>query len=257
MKWWNMVTNEQLNKTKEIVENQYGRKVLAVFPLGSQTMDLVLPGSDLDLVVVVAPSLHDLFESSRFSQKLADQDVEIKDVRSFVEMLKKQNPGILNVINNDVYLLNPDYSFLMDEIWRDFDVFRCTMSALATVKTDLKRAAAQPEQASKFLARAWYNLDVAKYLLQYEKYPRPAQLAHAGRYIEVKKGDPTILPSLYGPNPADSMLEEAEKLMDKALKQKGSLHHASAKEILRIDSRLENSFQQTMRELFENGDPIL
>ncbi|MBF0579558.1 nucleotidyltransferase domain-containing protein [Erysipelotrichaceae bacterium RD49] len=248
-----MVTPEQLQAIKQTVEKEFGRKVLAVFPVGSRTMDLVLPGSDLDLVVVVAPSLHDLFESSQFAGKLEGQDVTIKDVRSFVEMLKKQNPGVLNILNNDVYLLDPDYSFLMDEIWRDFDVFRCTMSALATVKTDLKRAGAKPETAAKFLARCWYNLDVAKYLLQFEKYPRAKELEHAGAYIQVKKGNLAALGPLYGKDPAASMLKEAENLMEEALNKKSSLRHASALDTSRIDSLLENSFKKTLGELFWDG----
>lgn len=253
MKVKNMVTPEQLQAIKQTVEKEFGRKVLAVFPVGSRTMDLVLPGSDLDLVVVVAPSLHDLFESSQFAGKLEGQDVTIKDVRSFVEMLKKQNPGVLNILNNDVYLLDPDYSFLMDEIWRDFDVFRCTMSALATVKTDLKRAGAKPETAAKFLARCWYNLDVAKYLLQFEKYPRAKELEHAGAYIQVKKGNLAALGPLYGKDPAASMLKEAENLMEEALNKKSSLRHASALDTSRIDSLLENSFKKTLGELFWDG----
>lgn len=238
-----MTLMQKLEETKDRIEHQFGRKVLAVFPAGSQTRQMALPESDLDLIVVVFPSMQDLFLSRQVSEKLEKEDIEIKDVRNFFQMLKKQNPAVLTVLNSSEGLLDLDYCFLVDNSWRVYDVFRCTMAVLAMTFRDLTAAENKPEQAAKYLSRAWYNLDTAAFLAQYQYYPRPDELTHAGQYLQVKQQNLSVLQEVFGKDPSVIMREQTEALRQDILQKKINLRGDPAQKSMNSISFWKSSSQ--------------
>lgn len=83
------------------------RTVLFEAVYGSHNYNLVTPESDKDYKVFVLPNFDDLYKNHAVSSSVVgkDKDVETKDIRLLINLLKQSNPAYLEILfSNDVYV---------------------------------------------------------------------------------------------------------------------------------------------------------
>jgi len=101
-------------------------KVLAIYLQGSQNYMLDTETSDIDMNAFVLPSPEDLYYGRTVSKTYQTRfgQVEVKDFRLFVELVKKANPSYLELLNTrysivDKRLESIANNKLLDEIVKD------------------------------------------------------------------------------------------------------------------------------------------
>lgn len=97
-----------------------GLEVIAVFLQGSQNYNLDIYDdtyfSDIDIKAIVALSIEDIVDSKNkisfvvdYSGDQSEGQIEVKDIRSMLEMWEKQNQTYLEILFTDYYIINPHY----------------------------------------------------------------------------------------------------------------------------------------------------
>lgn len=101
-----------------------GYEVVGVFLQGSQNYNLDEYSekymSDFDTKCVVLPRLDDLiYERQQVSKtyvRANNEHIDIKDIRTVIEMFKKQNYAYIEILFTDFKVVNPKYLDLWDEL---------------------------------------------------------------------------------------------------------------------------------------------
>lgn len=97
-----------------------GLEVIAVFLQGSQNYNLDIYDdtyfSDIDIKAIVALSIEDIVDGKNkisfvvgYSGDQSEGQIEVKDIRSMLEMWEKQNQTYLEILFTDYYIINPHY----------------------------------------------------------------------------------------------------------------------------------------------------
>jgi hypothetical protein len=113
---------QELEKQKVQLEDK-GYRVLYLAVYGSQNYNLDEHSddytSDFDTKAVILPSLEDLVKGRSVSEVLNTEvgQCDVKDVRSFFQVLVKGNAAYLEVMCTNYKYLNPDYAHLWT--WTD------------------------------------------------------------------------------------------------------------------------------------------
>ena len=118
---------KELNRRYELLEEEgYEIAFLAVY--GSQNYDLDMNDSsylsDIDCVAVVIPSYKDFIEMKQPVSKSRDIDIkegykgkiDIKDIRLYMEYLKKQRLLYLETLFTDYYLVSATYENIFNKL---------------------------------------------------------------------------------------------------------------------------------------------
>lgn len=112
----------ELSKQKTILE-EMGYKVAYIALYGSQNYKLDLHTddyqSDIDTKAVIVPSLDDLVNNSKpVSIKVMSEtgEIDVKDIRVYMENLLKANPAYLETIFTDYYIIDVDFKDEFEEI---------------------------------------------------------------------------------------------------------------------------------------------
>lgn len=105
---------ELKNAWKHLESIGYEPYYLAVY--GSQNYNLDTPESDVDFKCIIIPTLDQLIKNSKPVSTVVEFNgwqIEIKDIRSYVESVVKCNINFLEILNTKYYLCkNPDDEFL-------------------------------------------------------------------------------------------------------------------------------------------------
>lgn len=106
-----MNIHEELSK----IYNEYKEKysILGVFLYGSQNYHLQTENSDLDVKMIILPSLEDLVRNSKPISTNIEYEhglIEIKDIRAYKETLFKMNPSYIEPLFTDYYILNEEHA---------------------------------------------------------------------------------------------------------------------------------------------------
>lgn len=93
--------------------HEFGEKrVFGVFPYGSMNYGSFTNSSDVDVRVVIIPSIQDIFKNERFlskEEKIDDNKVTYTDIRNFVKGLCNASPTHIEMIFSPFYYINPLY----------------------------------------------------------------------------------------------------------------------------------------------------
>lgn len=104
-----------LNDTIKLVDEDH---VVGVFLCGSQNYNLDTPQSDVDTKAIILPSFSDFaFDKEPRSWthiRENDEHIELKDLRSMFQIIRKQNINFVEILFTNYFYVNPDYA---DE-WR-------------------------------------------------------------------------------------------------------------------------------------------
>lgn len=101
------------------VIKKYGKEnVLGVFLYGSQNYNLATENSDVDTVAIIVPTFSDLCLQSPVSKELNidGEHCNVKDIREYMKMIKKQNINFTETLFTEYYWVNPKYK----TIWNLF-----------------------------------------------------------------------------------------------------------------------------------------
>ena len=81
--------------------------VVGIFLQGSQNYGLDLPTSDVDTKLLVTPSLYDLAMNNKPIStthiRENDEHTDIKDIRSYIQLFRKQNTNFLEILFTEYY----------------------------------------------------------------------------------------------------------------------------------------------------------
>lgn len=102
-----------IQKEMQQIYNKYSSKycVLAVCLYGSQNYGFQTPASDLDVKVIIMPTLDQLVKGTAQVSESVEYEhglIEIKDVRTFRTILMKLNPSYVEILFTPHYIVNPD-----------------------------------------------------------------------------------------------------------------------------------------------------
>lgn len=115
-----MADKKEILKALEVIKKQLeneGHHVLALFLQGSQNYGLELNTddyvSDIDAKAFIMPTFEDLYHNRRISKTVETPYglVDVKDIRHFVDLMKKTNPSYVELMFTE-YSLIEDESFL-------------------------------------------------------------------------------------------------------------------------------------------------
>ena len=101
------------------VIKKYGKEnVLGVFLYGSQNYNLATENSDVDTVAIIVPTFSDLCLRSPISKELNidEEHCNVKDIREYMKMIRKQNINFTETLFTEYFLVNPKYQ----SIWNLF-----------------------------------------------------------------------------------------------------------------------------------------
>ena len=98
------------------VIKKYGKEnVLGIFLYGSQNYNLAT-NSDVDTVAIIVPTFSDLCLRSPISKELNidEEHCNVKDIREYMKMIKKQNINFTETLFTEYYWVNPKYQTIWD-----------------------------------------------------------------------------------------------------------------------------------------------
>ena len=101
------------------VIKKYGkRNVLGIFLYGSQNYNLAIENSDVDTIAIIVPTFSDLCLQSPVSKELNidGEHCNVKDIREYMKMIKKQNINFTETLFTEYCWVNPKYK----TIWNLF-----------------------------------------------------------------------------------------------------------------------------------------
>lgn len=89
------------------------KRVIGAFYRGSANYRLDTEDSDVDTIVLIAPSIDDIVECVKpISQTVITdkgEHIDIKDFRLFIGELRKMNPGLLEILFTKFFKVNKDF----------------------------------------------------------------------------------------------------------------------------------------------------
>lgn len=145
--------NEQIfsilsDKWKKIQEAYPNNQLIYLAVYGSQNYQMDLPSSDIDTYAVMAPSMDDLVSNHAISAEHHFSNGEhcvVKDIRLYIDQLKKQSFNVLETLSTPYFMINPEFTRLLqglrlnvDTIAR-YDPYRFCMAALGNFHNSNKR----------------------------------------------------------------------------------------------------------------------
>ena len=105
---------EKVNSHYDYVAGLFQEKrVIVAFYRGSADYRLDAEDSDVDTIVLIAPSIEDVIECAKpISQTFITgegEHIDIKDFRLFINELRKMNPGLLEILFTKFFKVNKDF----------------------------------------------------------------------------------------------------------------------------------------------------
>ena len=105
---------EKVNSHYDYVAGLFQEKrVIGAFYRGSANYGLDTEDSDVDTIVLIAPSIEDVVECAKpISQTFITgegEHIDIKDFRLFINELRKMNPGLLEILFTKFFKVNKDF----------------------------------------------------------------------------------------------------------------------------------------------------
>ena len=141
---------QAIEEHKERVFRDYAEdRVLGVFVYGSQNYGISTPTSDVDTKAILVPSLEDMCIRDTVSRELHldnGEHCEVKDIREYAKMIRKQNINFVEILFTDYCWINPKYNAIWEEyfvnnaeLFSKMDVKRGGISMLCQAINSLKK----------------------------------------------------------------------------------------------------------------------
>lgn len=104
----------RLNQHLVAALNQYDKEWFVICLQGSQNYNLDDENSDIDSKLLILPSLEDIVLNKQAISKTFimenDEHCDVKDVREYFRIFRKQNINFVEILFTDYYIVNPKYA---------------------------------------------------------------------------------------------------------------------------------------------------
>ncbi len=106
---------DRLNTHYNFAKEKFNEdNIVGLFLVGSQNYGTDVETSDVDTKLIITPSLSDIYDGASCKNKTykvpdSKDQMTVKDVRSFLMELKKQNINIVETLFTNYYIINPTY----------------------------------------------------------------------------------------------------------------------------------------------------
>lgn len=104
----------RLNQHLVAALNQYDKEWFVICLQGSQNYNLDDENSDIDSKLLILPSLEDIVLNKQAISKTFimenDEHCDVKDVREYFKIFRKQNINFVEILFTDYYIVNPKYA---------------------------------------------------------------------------------------------------------------------------------------------------
>ena len=118
------IENSLIHHKEEVLKHlQCESQLVGVFLYGSQNYNLATENSDVDTVAIVLPTTKELYFNKPVTKEIHldnGEHIVVKDIREFMNMLRKQNLNFMEVLFTKFYYINPLYQ----NLWNLFLVNR-------------------------------------------------------------------------------------------------------------------------------------
>lgn len=108
--WIQEKVNSHYNYVVGIFQEE---RVIGAFYRGSANYGLDTEDSDVDTIVLIAPSIDEIVECAKPIRQTVITDegehIDIKDFRLFIGELRKMNPGVLEILFTKFFKVNKDF----------------------------------------------------------------------------------------------------------------------------------------------------
>mgnify|MGYP002673025257 CR=1 FL=1 len=134
----------RLQEDYEFLSN-LGYNVLGVFLYGSQNYEMDTENSDIDTKAIIIPNFEDLISRKEVSKTYNKADgsfLDVKDIYSMFNMIKKQGINFVEILYTDYKLINPNFSMewkQMIESNRDYIARFNPFATMKAIQGTLKR----------------------------------------------------------------------------------------------------------------------
>lgn len=119
----------------KVLETYAESQLLGVFVYGSQNYGIDIEFSDVDTKAILVPTIEDLCLNSPVSREIHldnNEHCEIKDIREYANMIRKQNVNFLEIMFSDYCIINPKYN----RIWKKYFIDNAELFA----RMDMRKA---------------------------------------------------------------------------------------------------------------------
>lgn len=106
---------DRLNVHYNFAKEKFGEdNIIGLFLVGSQNYGTDVETSDVDTKLIIAPTLSDIYAGNPCKNKTykipdSKDQMTVKDIRSFLSELRKQNINIVEVLFTNYYIINLIY----------------------------------------------------------------------------------------------------------------------------------------------------
>lgn len=155
------------------------KRVIGAFYRGSANYGLDTEDSDVDTIVLVAPSIDDVVECARPISRIVVTDegehIDIKDFRLFIGELRKMNPGVLEVLFTKFFKVNKDFDkYIMilrdnNEIIAQYDRHRLVNNIYNMGRQAYERLEVRTPRTENIINDYGYNPKNLYHLIRMEK----------------------------------------------------------------------------------------
>lgn len=100
--------NERIKKHLAVVQEKYGDRVVFISAVGSMNYGLFTETSDVDTKAVILPTYAEIVlkKPESVTLQIDDEQCSVKDLRVYINELKKQGINVLETLVTDYYLVN-------------------------------------------------------------------------------------------------------------------------------------------------------
>lgn len=100
--------NERIKKHLAVVQEKYGDRVVFISAVGSMNYGLFTETSDVDTKAVILPTYAEIVlkKPESVTLQIDDEQCSVKDLRVYINELKKQGINVLETLVTNYYLVN-------------------------------------------------------------------------------------------------------------------------------------------------------
>lgn len=131
---------DRLNAHYNFAKEKFGEdNIVGLFLVGSQNYGTDIETSDVDTKLIITPTLSDIYEGNSCKNKTykipdSKDQMTVKDIRSFLLELKKQNINIIETLFTNYSIINPTYKNSWQQLTDNKESI-AHYSLIATVRT--------------------------------------------------------------------------------------------------------------------------
>lgn len=139
--------DERIKKHLAVVQEKYGDRVVFISAVGSMNYGLFTETSDVDTKAVILPTYAEIVlkKPESVTLQIDDEQCSVKDLRVYINELKKQGINVLETLVTNYYLVNGKFLNQIEQLrsWADeichYDENRFLISTIGAACSYAKR----------------------------------------------------------------------------------------------------------------------